>query len=98
MIHYESLLENVIDIITKCSRCFITKCDRSLLQNASGFLLQNATVITKCDVYPKLRQYNNVSDAVFLLRARESPDSKTDSINKSLKALSSGHMIVKSLK
>ena len=36
-----------------------------LLQNASGFLLQNATVllqnatvITKCDVYNKLRQYN----------------------------------------
>ena len=35
-----------------------------LLQNASGFLLQNATVllenatvITKCDVYYKLRQY-----------------------------------------
>ena len=44
---------------------FITKCDKSLLQNVSGFLLQNATVllqnatiITKCDVYYKLRQYN----------------------------------------
>ena len=36
-----------------------------LLQNVSGFLLQkatillqNATVITKCDVYYKLQQYN----------------------------------------
>ena len=42
----------------------MTKYDRSLLQNASGFLLQNATVllqnatvITKLDVYYKLRQF-----------------------------------------
>ena len=51
---------------------FITKCDKSLLQNAPGFyyemwqllqnatvLLQNATVLTNCDVYYKLRQYND---------------------------------------
>ena len=37
---------------------------KSLLQNASGFLLQNATVllqnatvITKCEIYNKLRQH-----------------------------------------
>ena len=82
--------------ITKCVRIFITKCDSYC--EVRRFYYKIATVITKCDVYPKLRQCNNVSDAVFLLRARESPDSKTDSINKSLKALSSGHMIVKSLK
>ena len=64
LIHYDSLLQNAIDIITKCDSYFITKCDRSLLQNASGVLLQNETVllqkvtiITKCDVYYKLRQY-----------------------------------------
>ena len=72
LIHYDSLLRNATDIITKCDSYFITKCDRNLLQNASGFLLLNATVllqnatillqhstvITNCDVYYKLRQYN----------------------------------------
>ena len=68
LIHCDSLLQNATDIITKCDRYFITKCDKSLLQNASGFLLQNATVllqnatvITKCDVYYKLRQYTEDS-------------------------------------
>ena len=62
---YDSFLQNATDIITKCDSYFVTKCDRSLLQNAQGFLLQsatvliqNATVITKCDVYYKMRQYN----------------------------------------
>ena len=48
MFHYDTLLQNAADIITKC--------DRNLLQNASSFvlrnvtvLLQNATVITNCD-------------------------------------------------
>ena len=48
MIHYESLLQNAIDITAKCDSYFITKCNKDLLQNASGFLLQNARVITKC--------------------------------------------------
>ena len=39
LIHYDSLLQNVTDIMTKC--------DRSLLQNMSGFLLQNATVLSQ---------------------------------------------------
>ena len=50
LIHYDSLLQNATDIITKC--------DRSLLQNVSGFLLRNTTVllqnaklITKCNIY-----------------------------------------------
>ena len=72
LICYDSLLQNATDVITKCDSYFITKRDRSLLQNASAFLLQNATVlfqnatillqnaavITKCDVYYKLRQYS----------------------------------------
>ena len=56
LIHYDTLLQIVTDIITKCDSCFITKWDRSLLKNASGFLfktatvlLQNATVFTTCD-------------------------------------------------
>ena len=66
LIHYDSLLQNATDIITKCDSYFITKCDRNLLQNVSGFLLQNATVITncdnfitKCDRYYKLRLYRH---------------------------------------
>ena len=57
LIDYDSLLQNVTHIITKCGSVFITKCDLSLLQYVSGFLLQdttillqNATVITQCDV------------------------------------------------
>ena len=66
LIHYDSLLQNATVFITECGRYFITKCDKSLLQNVSGFvlqnviiLLQNATVITKCDVYYKLRHTHN---------------------------------------
>ena len=56
LVHFDTLLENATDVITKCDSYFITKCDQSFLQNASGFLLQNATVllqkvtvITKCN-------------------------------------------------
>ena len=68
LIRYDSLLQNATDVITKCDSYFITKCDKSLLQNALGFLLQNAkvllqnaTVIRKCDVYYKLRQYKHAA-------------------------------------
>ena len=68
LIHCNSLLQNVIYIITKCDSYSITKCGRSLLQNASSSLLQNVTVllqnktvisnsddfITKCDSYYKM--------------------------------------------
>ena len=71
-IRFDSLLQNATDVIIKCGSYFTIKCDRSLLQNASDFLLQNGTVllqnatillqnaivISKCDVYYKLRQYN----------------------------------------
>ena len=67
---HDNLLQNAIDIITKCKSYFITKCDKSLLQNASGCLLQSAIVllqiaavvtncnnfITKCDSYFKMRR------------------------------------------
>ena len=68
MIHYDSLLQNAADIITKYNSWFVTNCDGSLLQSVSGFyykmgqllqnamiLLQNASVISKCDVDYKLR-------------------------------------------
>ena len=41
----------------KLRHFFIEKCSKSLLQNALGFLLQNATVLTKCEVYCKMRLY-----------------------------------------
>ena len=56
LIYYDSILQNAIDVITKCDSYFTAKRDTSLLQNAPGFLLQNTTVllqnamvITKCD-------------------------------------------------
>ena len=72
LIHYDTLLQNATDIITRCYSYFITKCDKCLLQNAPGVLLQNATVslqnatavtkcvsfITKCDNYYKMCRYN----------------------------------------
>ena len=71
LVHYDTLLQNAIDIITECDNYFITKCDKSSLQNASDCLLQNATVllpittaitkcinfITKCVVYYKMGRY-----------------------------------------
>ena len=56
LVHYDTLLQNAIDIIAKCDSYFFTKYDKSLLQNASDLLLQketvslqNVAVITKCD-------------------------------------------------
>ena len=70
VIHYDGLLQNATDIITKCDSYFIGKCDRSLLQKASSYLLQNTTVllqnvtvatncdnfITKCDSCYKMQR------------------------------------------
>ena len=57
LLHYDTLLQNARDVITKCGRYFITKCDKGLLQNGSSVILQNATVllqnatfITKWDI------------------------------------------------
>ena len=48
MVHYDTLLQNMTDIIAKYDNYFIIKCNKGLLQNSSGALLQNVTVITKC--------------------------------------------------
>ena len=53
LIDYDTLLQNAIDIITKCNSYFITKGDRRLLKNPSDFLLQNASFITNCDYFIK---------------------------------------------
>ena len=49
------LLQNATEVYYKMRQGFYYKL-RQLLQNAT-ILLQNTTVITKCDVYHKLRQY-----------------------------------------
>ena len=49
------LLKNATEISYKMRQVFYFKM-RQLLQNVT-ILLQNTTVITKCDVYYKLRQY-----------------------------------------
>ena len=66
MVHYDTLLQNATEIITKCELYFIAKYDKNLLQNALTFLLQNvttllqnATVFTEFDVYYKMRRYND---------------------------------------
>ena len=65
LVHNDTLLQNVTDIVIHCDSYFIIECSKSLLQNESGFfvqnatiLLQNVTVITKCDAYYKMRRYN----------------------------------------
>ena len=64
LIYYDTLVQNAIDIITKCNNYLITKCGRSLLLYNTTVLLQNATAITKSDDfitkgngYYKLQQY-----------------------------------------
>ena len=52
LIDYDTLLQNAIDIITKCDSYFITKGDRRLLKNPSDFLL-HASFITNCDYFIK---------------------------------------------
>ena len=49
-------LQNTTEVYYKMLKFFYYKM-RQLLQIATT-LLQNATVITKCDVYYKLRQYS----------------------------------------
>ena len=70
MVHYETLLQNAADIITKYNSYFIKKRDKRLLQNELGFLLQNVTVLlatscnsyANCDVYYKMRWYKLTTD------------------------------------
>ena len=45
MVHYDTLLQNMTDIIAKYGNYFITKSNKDLLQNSSGVLLQNVTVL-----------------------------------------------------
>ena len=58
LIHYDTLLPNATDIITKCDGYFITKCNRSLLQNASRFLIRKCdSCFTKGGSFYKLQQF-----------------------------------------
>ena len=55
LIHYDTLLQNATDIITKCGSYFITECNKSLLQNES--VTTNCDdLIIKCDNYYKMRR------------------------------------------
>ena len=57
LIHYDGLLQNAADMITKCDSYFITKCVRFLLQNGT-VLLQNVTVTTNGN--------NFITNAMFI--------------------------------
>ena len=52
LIHYDSLLQNVTDIITKCNSYFITKCFRFFIRKCDSFII-------KCDSYYKLRPFHS---------------------------------------
>ena len=54
------LLQNATEVYYRMCQGFYYKM-RELLENAT-ILLQNATVITKCDVCYKLRQYTHVAE------------------------------------
>ena len=51
MVHYDTLIQNVTDIIIKCNSFFITKRDKCLSQNASGFLLQNVILLLENEIF-----------------------------------------------
>ena len=53
---YSLIFGSLWHFITKCDSYIDAKSSKSLLLNAS-ILLQNGTVITKCDVYYKMRRY-----------------------------------------
>ena len=63
LINYDSLVQNATEVYYKMRQVFYYKMRQfyykmqQLLQIAM-ILLQNATVITKCDAYYKLQQYN----------------------------------------
>ena len=52
MIHYDTLLQNVTDIITKWENYFITKCNKSLF-----FATKYDSFITKCNGCYKWKQF-----------------------------------------
>ena len=69
--NYDNLLQNVTDTL-------LLNAKKNLLQTASGFLLQNATVllknaiglqnasvITKCDIYYKIRRYTLINQCII---------------------------------
>ena len=45
LVHFDTLSQNVTNIIRKCVIYFNPKADKGLLQNASGFSLQYAKVL-----------------------------------------------------
>ena len=60
------LLQNATDVYYKMRQVFYYKM-RQLLQIAT-VLLENATVITKWDIYYKLRQYKFINESVSLIQ------------------------------
>ena len=55
LIHYNNLLQNATDVITKRDSYFITKCDEVYFKNRQVFITKRDSVITKCDSYYKMR-------------------------------------------
>ena len=80
MIHYDTLLQNVTDIITKWENYFTTKCDKSLF-----FATKYHTFITKCDSYYKWTQFyckrwKLLQNATFIINF-DSTDHMSDTLH-----------------
>ena len=41
LVHFDSLLQNATDIVTKCDSNLIAKCEKQLLQNVTDYFLPN---------------------------------------------------------
>ena len=69
LVHYDTLLQNTTDIITKYGSCFITKYDKSYFKMRQvfyykmwQFITKCVDFITECDSYYKMRSLlQNVS-------------------------------------
>ena len=69
LIHYDRLLQNATDIITKCDSYFIKKCDRRLLQNVSGFYCKMRRFYYRMGQLLKMRHLLQIA-TVYRVRAR----------------------------
>ena len=76
LVHCNSLLQNVTDIITKCDSYFIAKCGKSLFPNASVFYYKTQQFYYKVQrFYYKMRQH--LKNATFTKPNSKNKESST---------------------
>ena len=60
LIHYDSLLQNATDIMTKCGSNLLQNATEVYYKMCQVFYYKMRQFILKCDVYYKLQQYRYV--------------------------------------